>query len=109
MGNTVKFEDFKREQERRERMEWLKEHTKEVAAVVSVAGMAISRIYKGFRSMQRHQENAARRRDIYDRSTGMYIHCKREMTANEMLEFKSRKRSGEDPVYILRDMGLLKR
>lgn len=48
-----------------------------------------------------------REREIYDRSTGVYLQLSRPMTSVEQYEYSMRVRKGDAPAMILAEMGLL--
>lgn len=75
-------------------------------------------VFGGYKAIEKLTGNIARykrakedryhrEREIYDRSSGMYLKLNRPMTDREQYEFSYRKSRGERPAYILADMGLL--
>lgn len=79
------------------------------AAVIFVAGKSAEKISRNYsRSKRAKEDRYHREQEIYDRTTGMYIQLRRPMTSQEQYEYSVRLRKGEQPIYILRDLGLLK-
>ena len=79
------------------------------AAVIFVGGKSVEKISRNYSGSKRAKEDRYHReQEIYDRTTGMYIQLRRPMTSQEQYEYSVRLRKGEQPIYILRDLGLLK-
>ncbi len=79
------------------------------AAVIFVAGKSVEKISRNYsRSKRAKEDRYHREQEIYDRTTGMYIQLRRPMTSQEQYEYSVRLRKGEQPIYILRSLGLLK-
>ena len=77
-----------------------------------------SLIFGGYKAVEKLTNNISRykrakedrfhrEREVYDRSSGVYLRLKRPMSGREQYEFSYRKGRGESTANILADMGLL--
>jgi len=86
-----------------------KEKVLTAAAIIFAGGKCVEKISRNYsRSKRVKEDRFHREREIYDRTTGMYIQLRRPMTSSEQYEYSVRLRKGEQPIHILGDLGLLK-
>lgn len=120
---VVNIDDFKKEQQKRERKEkvqrkikdglyWI-ENNKEIislaipAVVVTVKGG--TKIVNGVsKNIRLHQEKVDKEMRIYDRSLGKHIYLKRPLKNADMRAILERRENGEKLSNILMDMNLMK-
>ncbi len=120
----AKIDDFNKEAKRRngplykvknkvnEGVTWVKENPKEavqiftivatIGTTVATAAGAGVRLYKNHAEQHRHDY------DIYDHSTGMYLHLKRKMNNNDHVILQQYRNQGMSQTEALLKMGLLK-
>lgn len=115
------FEDFKKEQKKREIKEkinrkyqqgkdWVMKNKEVVIAATPVVIGGITTITKVVgRHINIRKQETIKTHYIYDRSLGMYWKLNRELRTSEQLELDRRKKNGERMSDILSDMGVLRR
>lgn len=123
MSKIFNFDDFKEEERRRKRKEWITDKVKDTANWVNnnketlavvlpvvVAGVAGSaKIVKSVsRNVALKQEKDLKERFIYDRSLGKYLELKKPLSNSQLTSILERKENGEKLSIILHNMGLLK-
>ena len=119
-GKVLTFEDFEREQKRREFKEkiyvkiqngkdWIIRNKETILILTPIAIKGLTTITKvvGKRSNLKKEEEL---KDLYcyDRSLGHYWRLRRELSNKEWLEIDQRKKNGERLADILDEMKVLK-
>ena len=87
------------------------DHILFLAFVVFLGGEGCKNIKKTFGTTKTayERDRELRSKSYYDRHSGRTYKLKREPKAWELMEIESRSRKGEPVIYILEDLGLLKR
>lgn len=120
MSETCSFEDFKREQKKREIQTWLhnkaikakvwyannKEIVDKIAPVIVVSGLAMGKSMLKHRNLSKQEH--IKEEYVYDNRLGHYWALKRKLSNREWLEVDRRKRDGEPLADILESMRVLK-
>ena len=95
----------------RRKVEWVKEHPEEAAAIAGGVATLLGVATKGAKTVMRthnlHKEQQLKDRYIYDRSLGMYLHTKRKLTNKDYVTINKRRQDGEKLSDILSNMGVL--
>ena len=120
MDNYVNFEDFRREQRKREFKEKFKRKADECKkvimdnkdAIVSLTPVVIGGVVAVTKVIGKHH-NLRKEKEVkdlycYDRKLGHYWALKRELSNNEWLEIDRRKAKGEKLSDILDELKVLK-
>ena len=93
------------------KIEWVKEHPEEAAAIAGGVATLLGVLTKGAKTVIRthnlHKEKQLKDRYIYDRSLGMYLHTKRKLTTKDFTNINKERQNGKKLADILNDMGLL--
>ena len=118
--NLVNFDDFAKEQKKRERKEKFRRkvnnmtnwfyNNKELVlfATPIVTGITASTITGIRKNQKQRKEKELKERYCYDPSLGHYWKLRRELTNSEWIEIDRRKRNGERLGDILDELKVLK-
>ena len=116
----VSFEDFRKEQKKRERKEklyngvekctdWIRSNKEIAIGIGTFAVGAGGSIIKGLAKRQKvKEEKQLKNNYCYDRSLGHYWKLRRELTNEEWIAIDKRKRNGERLGDILAELKVLK-
>lgn len=92
-------------------VEWIKDHPTESVMLATAGTAALSEVRKcvnrAHQMSDMRKEQELRDRYIYDRSSGMYLKTRKNLTQAERTEYSIRRSRGESAVDILRSLRLL--
>lgn len=116
----VSFEEFRREQKKRDRKEkfrngvkkctdWIRDNKEIAIGIGTFVVGAGGRVIKDAKHRHRvNEEKQLKNNYCYDRSLGHYWKLRRELTNDEWVEIDKRKRNGERLGDILAELKVLK-